>query len=240
MPSYTTRGIVIGRTNFGEADRIIRLITPDRGKLSAVAKGVRKIKSRSAGHLEPFADTSLMLATGKNLDVITSARLQWYPHELAANYDRLTFAFTIATALDRLTEPGHPQPGLYETTRDALRVANDSGPTPLLELWFKLRLAIALGYHPELGGCVICGRHDPDTTYQFDVRHGGIVCATDAPPDTPAITIPAIKLWRLIGSHTFQAVSALQNADTIATKTLPLVDQFYEYHLSYSFQQDIR
>jgi DNA repair protein RecO (recombination protein O) len=239
MPTYQTRGIVIGRTNFGEADRIVRFITPDRGKLSAVAKGVRKIKSRAAGHLEPFADTNLMLATGKNLDVITSARLQWYPHELATDYDRLTFAFSLATALDRLTEPGHPQPGLYETTRDTLRVANDSGPTPLLELWFKLRLAIALGYHPELGGCVICGQHDADIAYHFDVNHGGIVCATDAPPEAQAISIPAIKLWRLISNHSYQAVAALQNAPALATETLPLADAFFEYHLGYSFNKNL-
>ena len=70
-PSYLTKGIVIGRTNFGEADRIVRFFTPDRGKLSAIAKGIRKIKSRSGGHLELFGEVSLMLATGRGLDIVT-------------------------------------------------------------------------------------------------------------------------------------------------------------------------
>lgn len=84
MPSYQTTGLVIGRTNFGESDRIIRFITPDYGKISAVARGVRKIKSRLAGHLEPLGTVMLSLTTGRsNIDVITGARLLYYPHQLA-------------------------------------------------------------------------------------------------------------------------------------------------------------
>lgn len=236
MPTYATTGIVIGRTNFGEADRIIRLLTPDHGKLSAVAKGVRKIKSRAAGHLEPFGETNLMLATGKNLDVITSARLAWYPHTLATDYPRLQFAFSLSAALDRLLEPGHPQPALYAVAKEALQVTNITGPSSLLELWFKLRLLECLGYRPSLEGCAVCGRTDTDAGYRFDATRGGLLCANDSAPTAPPIDIPTIKLWRLLTTHSYATIAQLQGAPTLAERSLPLCHQFYEEHLGYRFE----
>src|SRR5688572_2993058 len=157
-PSYPTKGIVIGRTNFGEADRVVRFFTPDRGKLSAVAKGVRRIKSRSGGHLELFGEVNLMLTPGRNLDIVTSARLLWYPHQLVGDYERLGLAFAIAAAVDRLTEPDQPAPALYGVVREALAALDTGATGPLIELWFKLRLLGTLGYRPELGSCIICGQ----------------------------------------------------------------------------------
>ncbi|HSX01390.1 MAG TPA: DNA repair protein RecO, partial [Candidatus Saccharimonas sp.] len=176
MPTYQTTGIIIGRTNFGEADRIIRLLTPEHGKLSAVAKGVRKIKSRLAGHLELFGETGLMLATGRNLDVVTSARLSWYPHQLAGDYTRLSLAYVMAGLIDRVAQDRQAQPELYTHLLDALRALDDGATGPLPELWFKLRLLALAGFRPELSGCLICRRHDPATSYRFDAARGGIVC----------------------------------------------------------------
>jgi hypothetical protein len=137
--SYQTTGIVIGRTNFGEADRIIRLLTPEHGKISAVAKGVRKIKSRAAGHLELFGEASLMLATGRNLDVITSARLLWYPHQLVAAYDRWAWPTPWPPPSTASPSPASRNP-LYALLAEALRAVDGGASGPLPELWFKLRL----------------------------------------------------------------------------------------------------
>jgi DNA repair protein RecO (recombination protein O) len=236
MPTYQTTGIVIGRTNFGEADRVVRFLTPDHGKVSAVAKGVRKIKSRSAGHLELFGEVNLMLATGRNLDVITSARLAWYPHQLTMAYNRLGTAFMVATAVDRLTEPGHPQPQLYTAVRETLRTLEAGTDGPLLELWFKLRLLDTLGYRPELGACAICSRHDTETAYHFDVNRGGIACGADAAPGSALMSQPAIKLWRLLANYPYATVHQIAQGETLATDTLPLCDSFYEYHLGHVFR----
>lgn len=235
MPIYRSAGIVIGRTNFGEADRIIRFITPEHGKLSAVAKGVRKIKSRMSGHLEPFSDTELQLASGRNLDVITSARLLWYPHDLVTDYAQVEFAYALATSIDRLVEADHPQPGLYDVTKQALHALNSSGASAILELWFKLRLLDCLGYHPELNGCLVCSRHGPDEQYFFDVERGGVVCLADSNSDNPTFSISAIKLWRLMIDYPFLTIAAITDGPAIAETTLPLVNTFFEFHLGYSF-----
>ncbi|HEY2004483.1 MAG TPA: DNA repair protein RecO [Candidatus Saccharimonadia bacterium] len=236
MPTYQTTGIVIGRTNFGEADRIVRFLTPEHGKVSAVAKGVRKIKSRAAGHLELFGEVSLMLATGRNLDVVTSARLIWYPHRLSTAHIDLGLAFVMATAADRLTEPGQGSYKLYETLREAVHALENSGASPTLELWFKLRLLDNLGYRPELTACTLCGRHDASTDYYFDPARGGITCAADASATARPISQAAIKLWRLLSDYPYATVSSIADAPTLATQTLEFCDQFYEHHLGRAFR----
>ncbi|MDB5178458.1 MAG: recO [Patescibacteria group bacterium] len=236
MPSYQTTGIVIGRTNFGEADRVVRFLTAEHGKISAVAKGVRRIKSRAAGHLELFGEVNLMLANGRNLDVVTSARLVWYPHELVAAYERLGLAFAMATAIDRLTEPGQAHPQLYTVLREGLRAVDAGASGALPELWFKLRLLETLGYRPELAACIVCGRRDPGTTYVFDPARGGLACAADAEPGAQPFSHAAIKFWRLLTDYPYATVHQITDAPTLAADTLPLCDAFYEHHLGRAFR----
>ncbi len=236
MPTYQTTGIVIGRTNFGEADRVVRFLTPDRGKLSAVAKGVRKIKSRAGGHLELFGEVNLMLAVGRNLDVVTSARLLWYPHQLVADYPRISLTYAIATAIDRLIEPGQPQPRLYQVLAEALRAIDAGATGPLPELWFKLRLLEVLGYRPELGGCVVCGRRDSAAAYSFDAARGGIVCEADSGVGAQVMDQSAIKFWRLLSDYPYTTISQIANAPALAKATLYLCDEFFEHHLGRAFR----
>jgi DNA repair protein RecO (recombination protein O) len=235
-PSYQTTGIVIGRTNFGEADRVIRFLTPDHGKVAAVAKGIRKIKSRSGGHLELFGEVSLMLIPGHNLETITSARLLWYPHQLVGAYDRLGLAFAIAKAVDRLTEPGQPAAALYAVVREALGALDEGAAGPLVELWFKLRLLDTLGYRPELSGCIICGQHGQDATYAFSTERGGIVCHGDSSSIDAPFTAQDIKFWRLLCDYPYVTIAHIANAETLAAATLSLCDGFYEHHLGLSFK----
>ncbi len=232
MPTYQTTGIVIGRTNFGEADRIIRLITAEQGKLSAVARGVRKIKSRTAGHLELFGEVKLMLATGRgNLDIITSAQLTWYPHQLANDYQRLEQAYTFAKLIDQVAQEHHAQPELYAHWREAL-VALDGGASgPLVELWFKLRLLSVSGLRPELGHCLICGRSDEASDWRFDTERGGLTCASDAGATSRPISPAAIKLWRLLVDYPYTTISHIADGPALARDTLAIGDEFVVHHL---------
>lgn len=238
-PSYQSNAIVIGRTNFGEADRVIRLFTPEHGKVAAVAKGIRKVKSRSGGHLELLGEVSLMLIPGHNLETITSARLLWYPHQLVGDYERLGLAFAIAKAVDRLTEPAQPAPALYAVVREALRALDASGSPVLIELWFKLRLLDTLGYRPELSGCIICGQNAPAATYAFSAERGGLVCHSDAGALDQPFTLEQIKFWRLLCDYNYGTISHIAGAQTLAQTTLALCDNFYEHHLGISFKPTV-
>jgi DNA repair protein RecO (recombination protein O) len=236
MPNYQTTGIVIGRTNFGEADRIIRFFTPEHGKINAVAKGVRRLKSRLSGHLELFGETALVLATGRNLEVVTSARLIWYPHQLIAAYDRLGLAYAMTAAVDRLTEPGQPQPRLFALLAEALRAVDGGASGPLPELWFKLRLLEILGYRPELTACIVCGRHDADTDYAFDAPRGGLVCTADSSAGSRPMSQPAIKLWRLLSDYPYATIAQIAGGSALAASTLAACDEFFEHHVGRAFR----
>lgn len=235
-PSYQTKAIIIGRTNFGEADRIIRMFTPEHGKVSAVAKGVRKVKSRFGGHVEPFAETELMLISGRNLDTVTSARLLWFPKDFVGDYGRLGLAFMMAGSVDRLTEPGVPQPALYGMLREALTSLDGGAGGPLIELWFKLRLLDILGYRPELSGCVVCGEAGEETKYHFSAQAGGIVCHPDSNALDPAMSAMQIKFWRLLCDYPYGTISHIADAADLAAATLEFCDAFYEHHLGRAFK----
>jgi DNA repair protein RecO (recombination protein O) len=236
QPSYLTKAIVIGRTNFGEADRVVRFFTPEHGKVAAVAKGVRKIKSRFGGHLELFGEVSLMLNSGRNLDTITSARLIWYPHKLVGDYDRLGLAFLIAKAVDKLTEPGQAAPALYDVMLEGLKALDEGASGAVVELWFKLRLLETLGYRPELGGCVVCGQHEESATYAFSTARGGIVCLADSNVLDEPFNSSQIKFWRLLSDYSYVTISHIAGAQALAQSTLEICDKFYEHHLSTAFR----
>lgn len=239
MPTYQTTGIVISRTNFGEADRVIRFMTPNHGKLSAVAKGVRKIKSRSAGHLELFGEVSLMLATGRNLDVITSARLAWYPHQLTNDYARLGLAYAFAGMIDRVAQEHESQPPLYAHLSEGLHAIDSGARGPLVELWFKLRLLQLAGYRPELSACVICGQADAAASYYFDAERGGITCDTCAGAIARPLDTSTIKLWRLLSDYSYATVAHIAGGPALAAASVPTCDEFYEHHIGRAFRPGI-
>jgi DNA repair protein RecO (recombination protein O) len=226
VATYKTTGIVIGRHNFGEADRIMVMLTPDRGVIRAVAKGVRRIKSRMAGHLELFCESELMLVEGRNLDVVTSARLKSHP-EVSNDYDKMRLAYLFAEMTNRLAGDGE-QPGLFELVNEAL-IEVQKAPDALLELWFKLRLLDVLGYRPELNACMVCGTSDPAKQYRFNIELGGIVdegCTTTA---NHPITLEQIKFWRILLDSPLVTVRRINGANDLAAATLPLCNLFYDH-----------
>jgi DNA repair protein RecO (recombination protein O) len=235
MAIYPTRGIIIGRHNFGEADRIIVMLTPERGVIRGVAKGVRKIKSRLAGHLELFNESELMLAEGRNLDVITSARLVRHL-DIADDYDHMRQAYLCAEMINRLgTDSGYHE-GLYALLCDTYAgLAN--GPTDAtLELWFKLRLLDCLGYRPELGRCMICGADDGERQYLFNVELGGIVDLGCSTPGNHSLTHDQIKVWRLMLTQSLAVVRGVNEVNRLAAGTLPICNEFYDYTFGKRFK----
>ena len=124
MKTYKTEGIIIKRINFGEADRILTIFTKHYGKIKAIAKGIRKIKSRRAPHLELFNQTVLFLYKGKNLDIITEAQLVDSFSTLRKNLRKVAFAFGVCELVDQLTREGQKQLKAYELLKACLNDLN--------------------------------------------------------------------------------------------------------------------
>jgi DNA repair protein RecO (recombination protein O) len=106
MPSYKTEGVILKRSNFGEADRILTIYTKHYGKIQAIAKGVRKITSRKGGNLELFNHCVLFLAKGRNLDIITEAQVVNSFSRLGDDLEKAATAFYLVELVDQLTADG--------------------------------------------------------------------------------------------------------------------------------------
>lgn len=126
---YSTEAVVLRRTNFGEADRILTLFTPSYGKVRAIAKGARRTTSRLAGHLEPFTRTQLLLATGRELDIVTQAEGRERLDHLRDHHWHATGAWYIAELVDRFLEDADPHPRLYQLFTRTLRLLDDDAST---------------------------------------------------------------------------------------------------------------
>jgi len=146
--SYRTQAIVLGHIEYGEADRILKLFTMEKGKISAIAKGVRKIRSRKAGHLEPFTHVNLFLAEGRNLDIITQAEtVDSYP-DLRDNLEGIAYASYVMEVVDRFTYEEGQNVGIFRLLVNTLgRLEKQPNPETVIH-YFEMRLLDLLGFRP--------------------------------------------------------------------------------------------
>ncbi len=187
MHSYTTDAIILKRFNLGEADRVLTLLTRDRGRVAAIGRGIRRPTSKLGGHLELFAHTNLTLGEGKTFDTITSADLR-EPHTgLAAHVTRVNAAHYVAEAVLKLTIEEQEVDRLFElvaATFAALAVAKEAAG---ILAGFQLKLLTLLGHQPVLERCVHCssafGAAEQAASGKrqaavagYDPIHGGLVC----------------------------------------------------------------
>lgn len=177
MALYRDRGIVLRTYKLGEADRIVSIITEERGKIRAVAKGVRKTKSRFGGRLEPTGNLSLQMYEGRgDLDIVTQAESVEAYRNVRSDLDRLSKAIVLLEAVDHLSHEHSPAPHLYRMLAGALRTL-DERDSPLLVPAFLLKLLVAEGFGPGLDECVVGGAADADLDLvAFDIDRNSVVC----------------------------------------------------------------
>jgi DNA repair protein RecO (recombination protein O) len=173
MSLYNDRGIVLRTHKLGEADRIVTLLTRDHGKVRAVAKGVRKTKSRFGARLEPPCHVDLLLYEGRELDIVTQAETVDMFGALRDDFDLLARALSMLEAADHVALEREPNPQLYGMLANALRTLA-SRDAPLVVPAFFLKLLALEGYRPQVEVCVVCGTDD--TLVSWSIDEGGLRC----------------------------------------------------------------
>ncbi|MCW2770193.1 MAG: repair protein RecO [Aeromicrobium sp.] len=174
---YRDAGIVLRVHKLGEADRIITLLTRQRGLVRAVAKGVRKTTSRFGGRLEPFMHVELQLAEGRSLDIITQVEtINAFAKDLGADYAAYTAGTAMLETAERLVqEDGEPATAQLQLLTGALRALTQGRYTPSLILdSYQLRALSIAGYAPTFDGCARCGSEGPHRN--FHAPSGGMLC----------------------------------------------------------------
>lgn len=236
--SYRAQGIVIRHREFGEADRILSLYTLEKGKVQAIAKGVRKIKSRKAGHLEPFTQVILQLAKGRNLDVITQVDTIRNFENIKKNLILTAQASYVLEILDRFTyEEGENRP-LYNLLIETL-VRLDNGISPAIAVhYYEVHLMDILGFRPQLQECVVCGAAIQPENQYFSAKLGGVVCprSLSGDPSAWSISMEALKYLRFFQRSPWPQVKNRSIPEEVDKELSVLIEKYLTYLLEYNLK----
>jgi DNA repair protein RecO (recombination protein O) len=256
---YRDDGVVLRTQKLGEADRIVTLLCRQNGRVRAVAKGVRRTKSRFGARLEPFTHVDLMIHPGRSLDVITQAEaIRAYGPPLAADYPKYTAGAAMLETAERLTpvekEPAIRQFLLLIGGLRALGEAAEPAPASsldpdapaatdpsaaigrdhrlVLDAYFLRSLAVA-GYAPSLGECARCGNADRRLT-AFAIGSGGMVCESCRPPGAASPSPQTITLMRALLRGDWD--DAMRSERRHRVECSGLVAAYLQWHLEHSIR----
>ena len=226
MPgSLKTEGIVLRSIRYGEADRILHLYTPHHGRLSAIAKGVRRARSRFGGRLEPFFRLELMLHEGRSeLLTVTGAQTIEGFARLREHGAALDTAARACDAVSRLFDTSEPHPDVYNLLCNELSLldADPGRAGHANQLAFRLKLLLAAGLAPQLASCASCGERDHLSG--FSGAAGGVVCpaceAGSFPLDEAAHEFLASALGRPLAETPGASDRALRQAERAIADTV--------------------
>lgn len=210
MTAVRTRAIVLRRTNYGEADRIVQLLTPE-GKKSVMARGVRREKSKLAGGIELFAVCDVVITQGKGeLGILTSARLVQFYRHILEDYDTMQFGYEVVKHVSKASEMVD-EPEWYDVLSEVLMALDAlSISRQLVQTWFYMRYAALLGHELNLNYDIDGKTLSADVKYTYDESEMGLRGATHG-----AITAEHIKLMRLIHAKSLKVLAQVGGVDAI-------------------------
>jgi DNA repair protein RecO (recombination protein O) len=227
VPTYRDRGVVLRTVKLGEADRIVTLLTEERGKVRAVAKGVRKTGSKIGARLDPTSHVALQCYEGRNLDTVTQVETIDAFRNVREHYGCLTHAIAMLEAVDQVTLEGEPNPIVYKMLVGALRTLDET-PNPLVAAAFFWRLLSVEGFQPVLDACVRCSAPGPFPA--FDPGEGGAVCSSCAQFSGRRVEPAVLDLLGLIVTGEVRRALAAEPGP-VADEVERLAVMTWEHHL---------
>lgn len=239
MKSYKTSGIILKRSNLGEADRIITAFTSEYGKVKFVAKGVRKINSKMGGTLEPFYLVELLILPGKSLDTLASSNIQEIFLNTQTDLERIKLSSLFSEIIDKTMPDKTPNLEIFELLLECLRQINTPKLT-LIKPFFITNLLMISGLSPELFRCVKCGQ-DITMNNSFSVEGGGVVDQKCRPYFNDIINIDnnVIKLWRLTTNQSYRNLEKLVVTDNDLDNLESLSRQFLRHLTNKEFKSEL-
>jgi DNA repair protein RecO (recombination protein O) len=232
--SYRVEAVVLRHNDWGEADRILALYTRERGKLRVVAKGARRIKSRKAGHIEPFTRVTLQLARGRDLPIVTQAETveAYLPlHDELAKTGQAAYTVEL---LDRFTyEDATENQSIFRLLTDTLsRIASE--PDPWLAVrFYEVHLLGLLGFRPLLFECANCGKPVQALDQFFSAVQGGVLCpkcGVNLPGAWP-VSVEALKFLRHFQRSDYAGAQRARPAPDVRDELEGLVQRYVTYLL---------
>jgi DNA repair protein RecO (recombination protein O) len=227
--SFRAESIVLKHHDWGEADRIVTVFSREQGKLRVVARGVRKIRSRRAGHLEPFTHVMLQLARSSDLPIVTQADTVESFAILREDLEAIGHASYIVELLDKFTYQEGANIALFNLLKRTLeRLAAGNVPPALVLRYFEMRLLDLAGFRPELSTCVICGEEIRAENQYFSAAQGGVVCPRPVHVQSGLvpISVDALRFLRHFQRSSFSEATRAQPSKG-ADREMEMVMQHY-------------
>jgi DNA repair protein RecO (recombination protein O) len=235
--SLKVEAVILRHTDYGEADRLLTIFTREQGKLRAIAKGVRKMQSRKAGHLEPFTQVALMLAQGHDLWIVTQAEAVEAFQPLREDLERIGYAGYVVELLDRFTYEEGQNWQLYQLLIETLgRLANEDDPFVTVH-YYEMRLLDLLGFRPLLFECAVCGKEIQAVDQYFSAERGGVLCpdcglmVNEARP----VSMDALRYMRHFQRSTFKDAKRADPGE----ETRRDVEALLNYYLTYLLERNL-
>ncbi len=230
MAVYRDEAIVLRTQKLGEADRIVVVLTKARGKVRAVAKGVRKTKSKFGSRLEPMSHCVLQFYEGRELDLVTQAETIDNFRAVREDLDRIGRGVSMLEVADQLAQEGEVNPQLYRMLLGALRTL-ESSASPLVTPAFYWKVLALEGYRPEVDACVQCGADDTPLV-AFDLESGGMLCRV-CRRGTPVSAEAVAMMRQILGGGLNDALAAGEAPDAagVVHEVDQLATRAVEHHL---------
>jgi len=229
VKQLNTRAIILTRTDYGEADRILTMLTPEYGKLRVLARGVRKVKSKLAGGIELFSVSEISFIKGRGeIDTLVSTRLVKHYGHIVEDLDRTMAAYELIKQLNRITED-EAEADYFTLLHQAFTALDDHEILlPLVQVWFTAQLLRLGGFTPNLQTDSNGEKLQPGESYDFSFEQ---VCF-DASSGQGRFTADHIKLLRLLfAGHQPKALAVVQGIETLLPAVFPLVTTMRQTYL---------
>jgi len=239
MPIYSAEAVVLRKVDYGEADRILTLLTRERGKIPAIAKSVRRSKSRMAGQLDVFSHGKMLLAEGRSMDVVTQFQRITENSALGAELKRAAVASVVVEVADKIMEERHAAPEMFALVVQALAHLSDREVPPITELAdYLMRILAELGYAPEVNRCARCGGVLgggvlSETGLTFSALAGGVVCRDCGhhDPGGRAVSSRTVKVLRVLASGDRELFFRLRLDEADSQAVDSVLESQLEHHL---------
>ena len=233
--TYKTEAVVLRQIPLGEADRILTLLTPDLGKVRAVAKGVRRIKSRLAGHLELLGHTSVSLTIDRNLDTVNEAQGLNSFRAVRDDLQRVSKGLYVAELTDAFSTEGAANFPLFKKVISTLSWLERAQNPDLLLRHFETHLLVDSGYEPEIISCVECRETLEPADHLLAPISGGVLCPGCRKLSNEGLiplSMNAMKMLRFLRRESrYDKIDVLEVAPSLVSETERLLRNYIRFIL---------
>ena len=237
--NYQTDAIVIKKTKLGEADTILTLYTPDRGKIQGFARSLRKTKSKMAGHLELLTHSRVTFARGRNIDTITGSQTIDSFVPLKNDYKLMSYALYIIELVNQFTPEHYEDFNLFRLLLETLKNLCQADDIETLLRFFEIHLLGEVGYRPQLQHCVNCRKELEPVTNTFSPASGGVLCPDCSYKSSSvlfSLSVNALKVLRFFQNNDYDTASRLKVPVELSTE----LEKIMRGYIRYLLEKDLR